>query len=500
VGAGVGLSKVLVANRGEIAVRVIRACRELGIRSVAVYSDADRMAPHVLAADEAHHIGPAPSAQSYLRAEMLVDLALRAGCDAVHPGYGFLAERAHFADAVEAAGLSFIGPPAAAIRAMGDKTEARRRMIAAGVPVVPGNAEPVADAAAAAEVAEQLGYPVLLKAAAGGGGKGMRVVSRPDELARALQAATSEAQSAFGEGSVYVEKYLDSPRHIEIQILGDRHGTIVHLGERECSVQRRHQKMIEEAPSPAVDAGLRARMGEAAVAAAAAVNYHNAGTIEFLVQDGEFYFLEMNTRIQVEHPVTELVTGCDLVQWQLRIAAGEQLPFGQDDVRLSGHAIECRITSEDPLNGFMPSTGRISALQVPGGPGVRWDGGVAEGFEVSLFYDPLLGKLIVHAPDRASAIRRMLRALDELQVAGVETSVPFHRRVLREPDFVAGRLDVKYVDRHPELFDGAAESAPLAALAAALLEDERRRTRAAGRLQAPINAGGSRWRDRGWRR
>jgi acetyl-CoA carboxylase, biotin carboxylase subunit len=497
------IRKVLVANRGEIAVRVIRACRELGLRSVAVYSDADRLAPHVLAADEAHAIGPAPSAQSYLRAEMLVDLALRTDCDAIHPGYGFLSERAFFADAVEAAGLTFIGPAADAIRAMGDKMEARRRMLAAGVPVVPGNAEPVADAAAAARVAADLGYPVLLKAAAGGGGKGMRVVAAEAELARALEAVTHEAQSAFGEGAVYLEKYLDHPRHIEIQVLGDRHGRIVHLGERECSVQRRHQKMIEEAPSPLVDAPLRRRMGEAAVAAAAAVGYHNAGTIEFLVQDGEFYFLEMNTRIQVEHPVTELVTGIDLVQWQIRIAGGEPLDFAQDDVRWDGHAIECRITSEDPLNSFMPSTGRITVLHVPSGPGVRWDAGIAEGFDVSLYYDPMLAKLIVHAADRATAIRRAQRALAELRIAGIETSVPFHQRVLAEPDFQAGRLDVRYVERHPQLFDAAGDDAltALAALAAALVEDERRSARAGSRIGgADLAPAASSWRERGWRR
>jgi acetyl-CoA carboxylase, biotin carboxylase subunit len=497
------LQKVLIANRGEIAVRVIRACRELGIRCVAVYSDADRLAPHVLEADEAHAIGPAPAAESYLRAESLVELALRSECDAVHPGYGFLAERAYFAEAVEAAGLAFVGPSAESIRAMGDKTEARRRMLAAGVPVVPGNTEAVADAGEAAVVAAQLGYPVLLKAAAGGGGKGMRVVATESELTRALEAARHEAQAAFGEGSVYVEKYLDRPRHIEIQVLGDRHGRVLHLGERECSVQRRHQKMIEEAPSPAVDPHLRARIGEAAVAAAAAVDYHNAGTIEFLVQDDEFYFLEMNTRIQVEHPVTELITGIDLVQWQLRIAAGEALSFTQTDVTWTGHALECRITSEDPLNGFLPSTGRITTLDVPAGPGVRWDAGIATGSDVSLFYDPLLAKLIVHAPDRASAIRRMRRALAELRIAGVETSVVFHQRVLAEPDFCAGRIDVEYVDRHPALLDDAADdegAAALAALAAALLEDEQRAARHGGRIAAPTeHAAAASWRRRGWR-
>jgi acetyl-CoA carboxylase biotin carboxylase subunit len=480
------LRKVLVANRGEIALRIIRACRELGVPSVAVYSDADRLAPHVLEADEAYRLGPAPSAESYLRIDRLLDVARASGCDAVHPGYGFLAERAAFAEAVSGAGLTFVGPSAAAIAAMGDKTEARRRMQAAGVPVVPGNTEPVASPDEAAGVAAKLRYPVLLKAAAGGGGKGMRVVHDAAGLARALEAARHEARAAFGDDSVYVEKYLDRPRHIEIQILADAHGNTLSLGERECSVQRRHQKMIEEAPSPAVTPALRARMGAAAVAAARAVGYVNAGTIEFLLDDGEFYFLEMNTRIQVEHPVTELVTGLDLVQWQLRIAAGERLGLSQEAVRIDGHAIECRITSEDPFQGFLPATGRIERLDVPSGPGVRWDGGILAGQEVPPHYDPLLGKLIVHGPDRDAAIARMQRALRELRVLGVETSVPFHRRVLAEPDFRAGAIDIRYVERHPDLVrPGASEDVRRrAALAGALLEDERRTVRAAGRIGA----------------
>jgi len=495
------IRKVLIANRGEIALRVIRACRELGIRSVAVYSDADRLSPHVLAADEAYRIGPPPSAESYLRADVLVDTALRAGCDAIHPGYGFLAERAHFAAAVEQAGLTFIGPPAEAITAMGDKTEARRRMIAAGVPVVPGTAEPVPDAAAAAEAAREIGYPVLLKAAAGGGGKGMRVVRTPEELPRAFEAAGNEARSAFGDGSVYVEKYLEGPRHIEVQILADAHGNVVHLGERECSIQRRHQKLVEEAPSPALTPELRDAMGAAAVAAAAAVGYRNAGTIEFLFQDGRFYFLEMNTRIQVEHPVTELVTGIDLVQQQIRIAAGEPLPFRQEDIRLEGHSIECRITSENPFNAFLPSTGRIELLHVPAGPGIRWDGGIAEGYEVSLFYDPLLGKLIAHGPDRAAAIDRMRRALDEFRLVGVDTSAPFHRRVMDEPDFRAGRLHIHYLEAHPDLLAAAPaeETLRAAAVAAALLEESARKRRVASRIGGSATPRASRWRGGGWR-
>ena len=494
------IRKVLIANRGEIALRIIRACRELGIRSVAVYSDADRLSPHVLAADEAYRIGPPPSAESYLRADVLVETALRAGCDAIHPGYGFLAERAHFAAAVEQAGLAFIGPPAEAITAMGDKTEARRRMIAAGVPVVPGTAEPLPDAARAAVAAREIGFPVLLKAAAGGGGKGMRVVRTPEELPRAFEAAGNEARSAFGDDSIYIEKYLEGPRHIEVQILADAHGNVVHLGERECSIQRRHQKLVEEAPSPALTPELREAMGAAAVAAAAAVGYRNAGTIEFLFQDGRFYFLEMNTRIQVEHPVTELVTGIDLVQQQIRVAAGEPLPFRQEDIRLDGHAIECRITSENPFSSFLPSTGRIELLRLPAGPGIRWDGGIAEGYDVSLIYDPLLGKLIAHGSDRAAAIDRMRRALEEFRVVGVDTSAPFHRRVMDEPDFCAGRLDIHYLERHPDLLADAPaeETLRAAAIAAALLEARERSRRVASRIGTAAPRV-SRWRGGGWR-
>jgi acetyl-CoA carboxylase, biotin carboxylase subunit len=495
------LKKVLVANRGEIAVRIIRACRELGVQSVAVYSEADATAPHVLLADEAYPIGPAPSAQSYLRADALIDVAKRSGCDAVHPGYGFLSERAHFAQAVGDAGLIFVGPSADAINAMGDKTEARRRMQAANVPVVPGTTSPAKDAAEAEQQAAQIGFPVLLKAAAGGGGKGMRVVEKREDLRRAFEAASHEAKNAFGDGSVYLEKYLSGPRHIEIQVLADAHGNIVHLGERECSIQRRHQKMIEEAPSSVIDAHTRAAMGAAAVAAAAAVDYRNAGTIEFLYQDGSFYFLEMNTRIQVEHPVTELITGIDLVQWQLRVASGEKLPFKQEDIRINGHAIECRITSEDAANNFMPSTGRITMLALPTGPHVRWDGGIQEGSDISLYYDPMLAKLIVHATDRASAIERMTRALRELNIVGIETSAPFHLRVLAERDFRDGNIDIKYLDKHPELLqsDPSDETARVAAIVAALLEEEDRQRRAVRRIGETQAAGIKEgWRARGW--
>ena len=483
------IESVLVANRGEIAVRIIRACRELGIRSVAVYSEADRLSPHVLLADEAYLLGPAPSAESYLRMDRILEVARRAAVEGIHPGYGFLAERAAFAQAVEDAGFIFVGPTAATIAAMGDKTEARQRMAAAGVPIVPGNTEALADAAQARALAREMGFPVLLKASAGGGGKGMRVVETEGEVERALDAARREAGGAFGDDAVYLEKYLQNPRHIEIQLLGDTHGNIIHLGERECSIQRRHQKLVEESPSPAVSPELRSAMGAAAVRAAEAVDYRGAGTVEFLYENGEFYFLEMNTRIQVEHPVTELVTGIDLVQWQLRIASGERIPFRQDEIRPTGHAIECRITSELPEEGFLPSTGRIRFLEIPSGPGVRWDGGISQGSEVGLHYDPLLAKLIVHAPTRAEAIRRMARALDELIVDGVDTCRSFHRRVMDEPDYRAGNVTIRYLEEHPGILDGDGagemdrEERRIAAALAGLLEAERRHSIRPPRIQ-----------------
>ena len=440
-------TKLLVANRGEIALRVIRACRELGVASVAVYSDADAHAPHVRAADEAINIGPAPAAQSYLLGERILDAARRTGAEAIHPGYGFLSEREWFARAVRDAGLVWVGPPAEAIAALGSKTAARTLAVAAGVPVVPGTTTALRDAADAAAAANEFGYPVLLKAAAGGGGKGMRVVRGADELAGALASAQREAQNAFGDDAVYVEKYIEGPRHVEVQVLGDSHGTMLHLGERECSVQRRHQKMIEEAPSIAVSPELRARMGATAVAAARAAGYVNAGTCEFLLdRHDSYYFLEMNTRIQVEHPVTELVTGIDLVQWQIRIAAGERLPFRQELIVPRGWAIECRITSEDFQNGFLPSTGRITYMQVPTGPGVRWDGGIEVGSEVGLFYDPMLAKLIVHAGTRDAAIDRMHRALLELEIEGVETSRDFHLRMMEDAEFRSGDITIQWLE------------------------------------------------------
>ncbi len=495
------IGSVLVANRGEIALRIIRGARDCGVRTIAVYSEPDRLAPHVLEADEAYLIGPASSSESYLRGDALIELAQAKGAEAIHPGYGFLAERADFARAVEEAGLVFVGPTSDTISAMGDKTEARRRMSEAGVPIVPGLTEPVEDVAEAAQAAEDLGFPVLLKASAGGGGKGMRVVLEPGDLKKAFEAAVREAVGAFGDGRIYIERYLERPRHIEIQVLGDAHGHVVHLGERECSIQRRHQKLIEEAPSAVLSEEERSAMGETAVRAAAAVSYRGAGTVEFLYLDGEFFFLEMNTRLQVEHPVTELVTGVDLVEWQFRVASGEKLAFAQDDLRFTGHALECRITAEDHLGGFLPSTGVITHLEVPTGPGVRWDGGVVQGSEVTLHYDPLLAKLIVHGANRESAIARMTRALDELVIAGIDTSAPFHRRVMEEEDFRSGRLSIGYLEDHPELLeaDEPADELVAAVIVAALLEEEYRGQRAPRILPAQ-GADASSWRSsgRGW--
>ncbi len=479
------IESVLVANRGEIALRVIRGARELGIRTVAVFSEPDRGAPHVVHADEAYPIGPARSADSYLNIGRLLEVARRAGVRAIHPGYGFLAERADFAAAVTDAGFVFVGPAAETIRAMGDKTEARRRMEAAGVPVVPGTSTPLASGREARRVAEEVEFPVVLKAAAGGGGKGMRVVRDPEEAAGAFRAAMREAEAAFGDGRVYVERFLERPRHIEVQLCGDAHGNIVHLFERECSIQRRHQKLIEESPSALLGEEERRRMGEAAVRAARAVDYEGAGTVEFLYQDGEFFFLEMNTRLQVEHPVTEMVTGIDLVEWQFRVAAGEALPMRQRDIPLEGHAIECRITSESPFDGFLPATGVVGELELPGGPGVRWDGGIARGTEVGLHYDPLLGKLIAHGADRETAIRRMRGALRELRIAGVATSAPLLSLIMGERDFRAGRISTRYLEEHPELFRDEIPASTRTALvaAAALMEHTTRPGRAPPRIR-----------------
>ena len=433
-------SKILVANRGEIAVRVFRTLRELGIATVAVYSEADRGSLHVTAADEAYLIGPGPAAESYLDQQRLLETAARAGAEAVHPGYGFLAENPRFARACEAAGLVWIGPPAEAIEVMGSKTAAREAMKAAGVPIVPGTTAPVDSVEDVLRLGAEIGWPIAIKAAAGGGGKGLRVVAGPDEAERAFESARREGEAYFSDPAVYIERYLEDPRHVEVQILADAHGNVIHLGERDCTIQRRHQKLVEETPSPAVDAELRERIGRLGVDAARAVGYRSAGTIEGLLdRDGNYFFLEMNTRIQVEHTVTELVTGLDLVREQVLIAAREPLSLRQDDVRLTGHAIECRINAEDPSNGFLPSPGRIASYREPAGPGVRVDSGVTAGSEVVGLYDPLIAKLVVHGVDREHARRRMLRALGEYQIGGVTTLLGFHQALLEHPCFVAAK-------------------------------------------------------------
>ena len=468
--------KILIANRGEIAVRVIRACRELGITSVAVYSDVDRASLHVRKADEAYHIGPPAAAESYLNFTRILDVAKRSGADAIHPGYGFLSENSKFAQACVDAGVKFIGPTAASMEMMGSKTRARQEMEKAGVPFVPGTSRGLESAAQAEQVAAKIGYPVMLKAAAGGGGKGMRLVHTAKELKPALEAAQSEAERAFGDREVYVEKAILNPRHIEMQVLADEHGHTVYLGERECSIQRRHQKVLEESPSPIVDTDMRRRMGEVAVRVARAASYTNAGTVEFLVdEEKKFYFLEMNTRLQVEHPVTELVTGLDLVHLQIRIASGEKLPFRQEDVHIRGHAIECRIYAEDPDNNYFPSPGRITLLLSPSGPGIRRDSGMYEGWTVPVDYDPLLAKLIGYGTDRRQAISRLTRALHEYFVGGIKTNISLFRRILTDTDFRAGRVDTGYLDRlltskMSEVMDENAEVAAIAAGIFAILD------------------------------
>ena len=464
-------AKVLIANRGEIAVRVIRACREMGIATVAVFSEADREALHVLQADEAVAIGPAPPAESYLNQDRIIAAARATGAQAIHPGYGFLAENAAFAEACAAAGLVFIGPPPAAVRAMGDKMAARRVAIKLGVPLVPGTSEPLADGAEAARVAREIGYPVMIKAAMGGGGKGMRLVHAYAELEGALRAARSEAGSAFGDASVYIERYVAAPRHVEVQILADAHGTVVHLGERECSIQRRHQKLVEETPSVAVDPDLRQRMWAAAVAGAKASGYQNAGTVEFLVDaEKNFYFLEVNARLQVEHPVTEACTGLDLVAEQIRVAAGDKLSFSQDDIQPRGHAIECRISAEDPYNNFLPSLGHIDWVDEPSGPGVRVDSSLFSGIEVPYHYDPMLAKVICWGPTRDIAVQRMLRALREYVVVGIQTNIPFHLQLLTDERFLRGEFHTGFLETEFTLapLDGHPDE-QTALLAAALL-------------------------------
>ncbi|MBL8979517.1 MAG: acetyl-CoA carboxylase biotin carboxylase subunit [Gemmatimonadetes bacterium] len=444
--------KVLIANRGEIALRVIRACRELGIETVAVYSEADRESLHVRFADDDVCIGPPPGRQSYLRIPNLIAAAEITGADAIHPGYGFLAENAEFADTCKASGIAFIGPSGDQIRAMGDKATAKKLAQEAGVPTVPGTPGTIQDIDEALRYVEEIGFPVIIKATAGGGGKGMRVALDAEQFAQSFSLAQNEALSAFGNGEVYVEKYLARPRHVEIQVMGDTHGRVIHLGERDCSVQRRHQKLIEESPSPALTPELRTRMGDAAVSLAAAISYVGAGTIEFLLDaDGSFYFMEMNTRIQVEHPVTEMVTSFDLVKEQIRVAAGEPISFRGEGGRLRGHAIECRINAEAPYRNFQPSPGLITAYHPPGGPGVRLDTHVYAGYTVPPYYDSLLAKVIVHGNTRQEALSRMGQALDSFIIEGVTTTIPFLSRIIRHPEFVAGQVDTKFLERHPEL-------------------------------------------------
>lgn len=491
------MKKVLIANRGEIAVRVMRTCREMGLSTVAVYSDVDRASLHVAYADEAHRLGPGPATESYLRSDLILEVARKTGADAIHPGYGFLSENASFAEECVAAGITFIGPPASAMRALGSKTKARQAADAAQMPRVPGSVKGLATVEEALRVAGEIGYPVMLKAAAGGGGKGMRAVFAAAELAAAYATASSEAERSFGSGEVYLEKLIERPRHIEVQVIADTHGQCLYLGERECSVQRRHQKVIEEAPSAVIGEDLRRRMGEAAVRLALSAGYVNAGTVEFLVDaDHNFYFLEMNTRLQVEHPVTELITGLDLVEMQLRVAMGEPLGLHQEEVQLRGHAIECRIYAEDPDNNFLPSPGKITRFLQPGGPGVREDCGVYEGWTVPLDYDPMLSKLITYGATRKVAIERMLRALDEYVIGGIRTNIGLFRRILLDDDFRSAAIDTGYLERllsAPQTGDARDVPADVIALAAAILSSNQRRGSEA--LTAPE----SRWMSTGRR-
>jgi len=495
--------KILIANRGEIAVRVIRTCREMGVRTVAVYSQADRLALHVRMADEAYEIGPPPARESYLVQEKIIATAKRSGAEAIHPGYGFLSENAEFADRVAAAELIFIGPSGEAMRQMGDKTAARKLMQSAGVPTVPGSKDAIDHPSEALAVAERVGFPVLIKAAAGGGGKGMRLAHRVEDLPALFQTASSEACSAFGDGRVYIEKYAENPRHIEFQIIADQHGNVVHLGERECSIQRRHQKVIEESPSARLDEKMRRQMGEAAVEAARRCGYANAGTIEFLVdKHRHFYFLEMNTRLQVEHPVTEMVTGLDLVRLQLEIAAGGKLPFTQEQIQHRGHAIECRVYAEDPENNFLPSIGKLKYLQRPGGNGVREDSGVGEGDAISIYYDPMISKLVAWGANRDEAIRRMRRALQEYEIVGVRTTIPFCLWVLQHAKFCSGDFDTHFVQNEFCDVQLAAANGPLdlnaAALAAALYH-ESQSAHPENETFSPAHSSYRAWKARGWK-
>ena len=443
------IKKVLIANRGEIAVRIIRACREMGIETVAVYSEADKEALHAKLADEAICIGPAASSDSYLSMDRIISATIVTGADAIHPGFGFLSENSKFAELCEQCNIIFIGPDSKVIAKLGNKQEARNTMAAAKVPVIPGSTEPIYEAGEGAKIAEEIGYPVIVKAALGGGGKGMRIANTPEEFAQSFQTAQKETQMAFGDNTMYIEHFVQHPRHIEFQILADLHGNVVHLGERDCSIQRNHQKMVEESPSVALSEDLRKRMGEAAVKAAKAAGYQNAGTIEFLLEkNGNFYFMEMNTRIQVEHPVTEWVTGIDLIKEQIRIASGRKLPFTQEDIHLNGHAIECRINAENPAKGFRPSPGTITDMYLPGGKGIRIDSAIYSGYTIPPYYDSMVAKLIVWAKNRSEAIRKMQSALGEVIIEGIDTNVDYQYEILNHPDYIAGNIDIEFIAQH----------------------------------------------------
>ena len=496
------MRKIFIANRGEIAVRIVRACREMEIPCVAGYSEADRASLSVRLADEAALIGPAAASESYLNIPRILDAVRRTGCDAVHPGYGFLSERANFASACEQAGITFIGPTSSVIELMGDKTRARQAVSGTGMPLVPGTVEPIADAQDAIRLAQKFGYPVMIKATAGGGGKGMRVASNDQELLSGFRLAQSEAQAAFGDGSVYLEKKIERPHHVEVQVLADQHGNVIHLGERECSIQRRHQKVIEESPSPFITSETRNKMLQVAVNAAKSIGYTNAGTMEFLVDQGQnFYFLEMNTRLQVEHPVTEMVSGIDVVKEQIRIAAGQPLSFRQEDIQFRGAAIECRIYAEDPEKNFMPAPGTITGLRLPGGPGIRDDSGIYEGFEVPLYYDPLLSKLVAWAPSRKEAITRMERALEEYQVRGIKTTIPLYRQMLRHPDFIRGNVTTAFIeDFFAQRSAGVSQGREdFAIVAAAIVEFERHQSGITAASQGGSSSRGGGWKKSGWR-
>jgi len=488
------MKKILVANRGEIALRVMRTARRMGISTVAVFSEADRNAPHVRFADEAVLLGPAPSAQSYLRAEKIIEAANALGVDGIHPGYGFLSENATFAQMVSDAGIAFIGPKPKSIEVMGSKLSAKEAAKKFNVPMVPGIEEAITDVSMAKAIGRRVGYPILIKASAGGGGKGMRIVEREEDTQEQMERAISEAVSAFGDGAVFIEKYVTGPRHVEVQVMGDTHGNIVYLFERECSIQRRHQKVVEEAPSAILSPEMRRAMGEAAVRVAQSCDYVGAGTVEFLVDaERNFYFLEMNTRLQVEHPVTEMITGLDLVELQIRVARGEKLPFTQDDLNIQGHALELRVYAEDPMNNFLPSVGILEKYRVPVGPGIRVDGGFEEGMEVPIYYDPMLAKLVVHGATRAEAIQKMKEAIANYEVEGVATTLPFGQYVLDHPAFVSGDFDTHFVQQYfsPEkLIEREQEGAAVAALLGLRLHLENRKK------LSIANGGNSKWRER----